>query len=276
VYSTNPPPFSYTPQPERKGNRKLLILAIVLVLVVTGGVLAFVLGSGGGGKTPVAQTSTTGAAPTSQAALTSHHWTLCCNSLQDSSGSTTTTSSGVVLNSAKNGDAYFNGKAGTQILVGGPVVDTAQSFTMAFWLNMHGTTSTPGGRETVVEQRGIKGCAACVEYDPSAQRFAFEMQSADSLSATTTEVQALKAPKPSQWYRIIVSYNAQTQTMSLYLGGVLQGTAKFDASWAPTGPLSFGSGLEKGDTTNWYTGNLTDMWLWNRAMTPTQVDNAAK
>ena len=102
------------------------------------------------------------------------------------------------------------------------------------------------------------------------------MQSADGNGATTTEVHALNAPNAASWYRIIVSYDAQAQTMSMYINGTLQGTAKFDATWSPNGALSLGSGLVKGDTTNWYSGNLADLWIWNRALTPTQVDNAAK
>jgi hypothetical protein len=278
VFSTNPPPFSYLPEKKRSRRKPLLIGVAVVLVAAVGTVLALTLSSGGG-KTPVAistgtPTATASKAPVTLAPPVTHHWTLCCGSLQDAAGNTSATSSGVVLNSSKDGDAIFNGKAGTQIVVGGPVIDTEQGFTMAFWLNMHGTTTTPGGRETVVEQRGSQGCAACVEFDPNTQRFVFEMKSADSATATTTEVQALAAPKPADWYRIIVSYNAQTQTMAMYVGGVQQGTAKFDASWAPAGSLSFGSGLVKADTTNWYTGSLADMWIWNRAMTPTQVNTA--
>ena len=284
AFTPNPPPFTdqmlVLKKPKRNKRRLAIIGAVVLVLAVVGTVLGLSLG-GGGGKTPVAQGTSTPTAAASKstvplAALSAHHWTLCCDQLQDALGGTSTTSSGVVLNSTKDGNAYFNGKAGTQIIVGDTVINTEQSFTIAFYLNMYGATTTGGGRETVVEQRGTKGCAACVEYDPTAQRFVFEMQSADTASATTTEVRALAVAKQQTWYRIIASYNAQTQTMSLYIGGVLQGTASFDAAWSPTGPLSFGSGLINADTTNWYSGNMADMWIWNRSMTPAQVNTAAQ
>jgi len=282
AYTPNPPPFTdqmlVLKKPKRNKRRLAVIGAVVVVLAVVGAVLGLTLG-GSGGKTVAVQGTSTASAPASKSAvalapLVTHHWTLCCDQLQDSLGGTNTTSSGVVLNSTKDGDAYFNGKAGTQIIVGDTVINTEQSFTLAFYLNMYGATTAVGGRETVVEQRGTEGCAACVEYDPSAQRFVFEMQSADSATATTTEVRALATAKQSDWYRIIASYNSQTQTMSLYIGGVLQGTASFDADWSPTGPLSFGSGLVKGDTTNWYSGSLADMWIWNRSMTPAQVNSA--
>jgi hypothetical protein len=180
----------------------------------------------------------------------------------------------VQLNSSKNGDATFNGKQGTQIVIGGPIIDTSRSFTIALWLDMHGQTSSTSGRETIVEQRGKVGCAACIEYDPTAKRFVFEMRSADSGSAATTEVKALNAPKSTDWYRLVASYDSSTQTMTFYIGGVSQGTATFSAGWAPTGGLSFGSGLENGTATNWYAGNLTDLWIWNSAMTPSQVNKA--
>ena len=277
----NPPPFTdqmlVLKKPKRDKRRLAIIGGAVLVLAVVGAVLALSLG-GGGGKTPVAQGTGTPTAAASQTAveapLATHHWTLCCGQLQDALGGTSTTENGVVLNSASAGDAYFNGKAGTQIIVGDTVINTEQSFTLAFYLNMYGSTTAAGGRETVVEQRGTRGCAACVEYDPTAKRFVFEMQSSDSASATTTEVRAQATAKKSTWYRIIASYNAQSQTMSMYIGGVLQGTATFDAAWTPTGPLSFGSGLVNADTTDWYSGSLADMWIWNRSMKPSQVDTA--
>ena len=208
--------------------------------------------------------------------LAVHHWTMCCNQLQDRSGDTTATDNGVVLNTVSNGDASFNGKSGTQIVVDGPVINTQQSFTVAFWMIMHGNTSAPSGRETMVEQRGTEGCAACVEFDPTTGRVVFAMQSADSATAHVTQVVALGQPAMGTWYRIIASFDASSHTMSLYIGGAQQGTAKLTPGWSPTGPLSFGSGLEKGVVTNWYSGSLADMWLWNRAMTPNQVDQATK
>jgi hypothetical protein len=102
------------------------------------------------------------------------------------------------------------------------------------------------------------------------------MQHSDSAAAATAQVVALAPPTPGSWYRVIASYDAVGHTMSLYIGGKLQGTTKFAASWSPTGPLSFGSGLEKGTATDWYAGSLADMWVWNRSMTPAQVDKATQ
>jgi hypothetical protein len=274
-FTPNPPPFQPLAEPERRGRKKpLLIVALVLVLCGIGtGVWAL---TGGGGTKPGAgpTASVTAAAPTPKLAV--HHWTLCCGQLQDRSGDTTATDNGVVLNTVSNGDAAFNGKAGTQIVVDGPVIDTKQSFTVTFWMIMHGTTSAPSGRETMVEQRGTEGCAACVEFDPTTGRVVFSMQSADSADAHVTQVAARAQQASGTWYRIIASYNASKGSLSLYIGGDLQGTAKFTPDWAPTGPLSFGSGLENGVVTNWYSGALADMWLWNRAMTPAQVNQATK
>jgi serine/threonine-protein kinase len=281
VFSSNPPPFSYSPPQKSSRKKPLLIVALVLVVLIGGGLGAWALTSGGGTKpAPIALGSSSSgpsgsSTPSSQTSSATHHWKLCCDELKDTAGAMVASSSGVVLNDTKNGDATFDGKSGTQIVIGGPVIDTEHSFTIAFWLDMHGKTTSTSGRETIVEQRGTQGCAACVEYDPAQQRFVFEMQSSDSSGATTTEVHAISAPKPNDWYRIIASYDAQTQTMTLYIGGVSQGTAKFDASWAPTGSLSFGSGLVHGVATNWYAGNLTDMWIWSQAMTPAQVAKAA-
>jgi hypothetical protein len=273
-FSPNPPPFQPLAEPERRSRRTpLLIVALVLVLCGIGAGAWALTGAGGGAKPVAGPTASVKAAPPK---LAVHHWTLCCGQLQDRSGNTTATDNGVVLNTVSNGDAAFNGKPGTQIVVDGPVIDTKQSFTIAFWMIMHGTTSAPSGRETMVEQRGTEGCAACVEFDPTTGRVAFSMQSADSAGAHVTQVIALAQPVTGTWYRIIASYNAANGNLSLYIGGVLQGTAKFTPDWAPTGPLSFGSGLEGGVVTNWYSGALADMWLWNRAMTPAQVNQATK
>jgi len=283
---TTPPPFTYAPpQEEGRSRKRLAVIAAVCVLALGGvGVGAWALTNGGGGKpkpqanasSSAASHAATNTAPPVAAAPVTHHWAMCCGQLQEAGGTTTATNGGVVLNDTKHGDAVFNGKAGTQILVDGPVINTAQSFTVAFWMHLEGSTTTPSGRQIVVEQRGTEGCAACIELDPDTKRLAFVMQSSDTANAGTTKVEAKVQPTPAQWYRVIASYDAEAHTMSFYLGGVLQGAKHFDANWTPTGPLSFGSGLQKGITTNWYAGNLADLWIWNRAMTPHQVDQAAK
>ncbi len=275
---SSPPPFSYV-QPEQRGRprRRLLVIAAVGVVALCGAAVgAWALTQGGGGQpnTVASQSAPATTAPV-VAPLVTHHWPLCCGQLQESGGTTSATNNGVALNGTNAGDALFDGKAGTQIVVDGPVINTEQSFTIAFWMHMQGATSTPSGRETMVEQRGTEGCAACVEYDPATNRWTFEMQSSDAESAKTVQVETKAPANTSAWNRFIAVYDAQAHTMSLYLGGTLQGTRHFDAGWVPTGPLSFGSGLEKGVTTNWYAGNLADMWIWNRPMTPAQVNQAA-
>lgn len=284
-YAT-PPPFSYTPAEQEKRPRKRIAVIAAVCVVALGGaaVGAWALTKGGSGdhkpqaaaSSPAPSHAAASSAPPVSAVPVTHHWTMCCGQLQESAGTTTATNSGVILNGTKNGDALFNGKAGTQILVDGPVINTSQSFTVAFWMHLQGATTTPSGREIVVEQRGTEGCAACVALDPDTKRLAFEMQSSDTADAGTTKVEAKSAMSTTQWYRVIVSYDAEARTMSLYIGGALQGAKHFNATWTPTGPLSFGSGLQKGITTNWYAGNLADLWLWNRAMTPTQVDQSTK
>lgn len=277
-----PPSFTYTPpQEERRPRKRLLVVAAICVAALAAvGVGAWALTGGGGGNKPQASGTASASTPAGAAPvapkLVTHHWKLCCGWLQEDAGATSATNNGVLLNDTKSGDAVFNGKAETQIVVDGPVINTSQSFTIAFWMHLQGKTTTPSGRETVVEQRGTEGCAACVEFDPYSSRLAFEMQSADTLSPSTTKVEAKAESTGANWYRVIASYDAQAHTMSFYLDGVLQGTKRFDANWAPTGPLSFGSGLQKGVTTNWYAGSLADMWIWNRAMTPGEVDQAAK
>lgn len=290
-YSTeHPPPFGYPTEQEQESGRsrkRIAVIAGVCVLALgAAGVGAWALTKGGGGSPkPIAASQSASPSPSRVAPSTAapvapapvaHHWTLCCGHLQEDSGNTIATNNGVLLKDTKSGDAVFNGKAGTQIVVDGPVINTTQSFTMAFWMHLDGKTTTPSGREAVVEQRGTEGCAACVVLDPDTKRITFQMQTSDSSSASTTRVEAKAAATVAPWYRVIATYDAQTHTASLYLGKVLQGTKQFDARWVPTGPLSFGSGLQKGVTTDWYAGNLADLWIWNRALTPSQVDQAAK
>ena len=281
-FTPNPPPFQPLAVPERGGRRRLLlILAVVLVLCGVGAGTWALSGGSGGGK-PIAGPSVSASVHASATPARTlppyaiHHWTLCCNQLQDASGDTTATNDGVVLNPAAAGGAAFNGKSGTQILVAGPVVDTEDSFTFAFSVQMKGKTSTSTGREAMVEQRGAEACAACVEFDPFVNRIVFEMQSADSANGHIVKVDALDAPVPGTSYRVIASFNAGTDEMSLYVGGALQGTVKFAATWKPTGPLSFGSGLESGAASDWFAGSMTNLWLWNRAMTPAQVTQATQ
>jgi hypothetical protein len=278
-----PPPFAYSP-PEAEGRprKRLFVIAGVCVVALCGvAVGAWALTKGGGGRQPVAGSSASAAAhspspspsPLTVSQQRVDRWAL-IGSAADTIGGRDGVATGVkwTVTDANHGSAAFSGQSGSQILVNGaPVLSTSHSFTIAVWVVMNGPTSTPTGWETVVALRGGTNEGAALEYDASANRWAFDMATGNAADASTDSVLSHDAPS-KMWYHLVATFDATSQTMRLYVNKVLQGSAPHAPDWAADGPLSIGSGISHGQATNWLHGAVSDVQLWKVALNQEQID----
>ena len=270
--------FSYDP-PKPKRRRKYLWISIgsALVLVLGAGGVVYALGNHSSGKpTPIAGATTTHSAspsPTKTVGPLVHDWSM-IGDAGDSVGGRDGVATGVkwTVSDSTHGSAGFKGADGSDIVVSGaPVIDTKHSFSLAVWVVMNGPTSAPSGWQTVVAQCGSTSEGVALEYDAGSDRWAFDMPSADSATAARNSVLSKQAPSKTNWYHLVATYNAANHTMSLYVNKVLQGTTLHNPTWAARGPLTIGSGISGGTTTNWLHGAVSDVRVWNTALTQSQV-----
>ncbi|HZP53364.1 protein kinase domain-containing protein [Actinocrinis sp.] len=282
-YAT-PPPFTYAPPQEAGRSRKrVLVIASVCVLALGGvAVGAWALTKGGGSPKPLAGASasaTTHSASPSPSPLTVaqqriDRWPL-IGDASDAIGGHDGVATGVkwTVTDSTHGSAAFTGESNSQIVVqGGPVLSTSHSFTIAVWVVMNGPTTTPSGWETVVALRGTTSEGAALEYNASANRWAFDMAAGDSAAAATDSVLSHAAPSKTSWYHLVATYDATDHTMKLYVNKALQGSGSHAPNWTADGTLSIGSGISHGEPTNWLRGAVSDVQLWKIPLNQDQID----
>lgn len=284
-YAT-PPPFSYAPvEAEKRPHKRVAVIAGVCVVALCGvavGAWALTQGSGGGQK-PLAVPSASASAkspspspspsPLTVAQQRIDRWALIGNAT-DAIGGRDGVATGVkwTVTDSTHGSAAFSGEQDSQIVVpGAAVISTAHSFTIAVWVVMNGPTTASSGWETVVAQRGSRNEGVALEYDASANRWAFDMADGDSANAATNRVLSLAAPSKTSWYHLVATYDATSQTMKFYVNKVLQGSGSHRPDWAADGPMSIGSGISHGEPTNWLRGAASDVQLWKVALTSDQI-----
>ena len=95
-------------------------------------------------------------------------------------------------------------------------------------------------------------------------------RSSDSTGSTATTVAGPTAVTGT-WYQLIGVYNATAGTISLYVNGVLAGSAPFTAAWQATGHTSIGRGKWAGNNVDFVNGTIDDVRFIPSALTKNQA-----
>ncbi|GLW70492.1 hypothetical protein Kpho02_27910 [Kitasatospora phosalacinea] len=146
----------------------------------------------------------------------------------------------------------------------GKVVDTTRSYSVSAWAYLTNTTSW----STVVAQSAAGTSSFYLQYSKTYNAWAFVAPGDDSTSpATWYAAYAKTPPLPNTWTHLVATYDASSQTMSLYVDGRLAATATDPTPLASTGPLTIGSAK----TGDYFPGRISDVQTWNSALPPAAV-----
>src|SRR5581483_4338829 len=168
----------------------------------------------------------------------------------------------------------FNGSSANGYATGAvPALDTSKSFSVGAWVR---ATSIASGNRTAVSQDAGDDSAFYLGTrqtgSPSTPHWAFMMQHTASSAGGGVAVfspAALDASTVNTWVYLVGVFDAAQKTMSLYVDGVLAATtARTAAPWKATGPVSIGRGLWNGGGTDGWPGQVADVRVWNRVVTP--------
>ncbi len=210
-----------------------------------------------------------------------------------------------LYNGAQTGSGWVDGAVtldGTNDYAAAPVVpvDTGASFTVSAYVQ---AAATPTGPVTVVSAPGAKKSAFAVRYEPSATpdtdpgRWRIATADSDSDTAAFSDVGNGMFYSPTDWNHLALVYDGFSKEVRLYVNGELQETACADAdedgvqddtgcadvvSWADdvltykaSKTLQLGRDTAGTTSSQYFPGSLSDVWVFQGALTETQIDHLA-
>ncbi|WP_369224235.1 LamG-like jellyroll fold domain-containing protein [Streptomyces sp. R39] len=210
-----------------------------------------------------------------------------------------------LYNGAQTGSGWVDGAValdGTDDYAAATVVpvDTSASFTVSAFVQAAATPTSP---VTVMSAPGTRKSAFAVRYEPSATpatdpgRWRIATADSDSDSATVSDIGNGMFYSPTDWNHVALVYDGFSKEVRLYVNGELQETACADAdddgvqddascadtvSWADdvltykaAKTLQLGRDTTGSTSGGYFPGSLSDVWVFQGALTETQIDHLA-
>ena len=148
----------------------------------------------------------------------------------------------------------------------GDVLTTTQSYTVTAWVR----PASVSGDQTYVSQDGSQVSGFFLQLLDG--HFAFAVPQADSTQAAVSVAgDAAVIPQPGEWYQLVGVFDAQAQTISLYVNGTLAQTTPQPGVWAATGRFAVGRGLYGGRDVDSVNGSIDDVHAYAGALDPAAV-----
>ncbi|WP_406131652.1 LamG domain-containing protein [Streptomyces sp. NBC_00989] len=164
----------------------------------------------------------------------------------------------------------------------GPVVESRSSYTVEAWARM---AATPNRNYVVLSQTGSGSTQPgfAIYYSTSYSKWIFNWHWTDS-AGTTHFVRSLAdaaSPPVKVWTHLAGVYDTKTDTIQLYVNGKAQGSPQAIPSGEPeadTGPLEFGrgNGTTAGTFADYFSGQIDEATVWQRALSPTELSTEAQ
>jgi hypothetical protein len=171
----------------------------------------------------------------------------------------------------------FNGSSSSAATTE-PVLDTTTSFSVAAWVR---PTDLSIDRDifgqdnaAVADAARRGGFSVGIRREGRAARWSFGMGDGSSRRSPVvraTDSRALTADAIGRWTHIAASYDASTQTMSLYVNGAVMAQVQRTAvPWAATGPFTIGRS-DNGGPANFWKGEVIRAKAYDRVLTSTDL-----
>jgi Concanavalin A-like lectin/glucanases superfamily len=168
--------------------------------------------------------------------------------------------------------AGFDG-TNSDFVTAGPVLNTGPgtSFTVATWLWMYNAPAT--GFATLVSQDGSTNSGFYLQYaGVNNGSWAFSRVGSDTSNPTPYRALSDKPAAMRTWIFLTGVFNGATNQLQLYVDGVLQDTVVTDPTpYAAEGALAMGRGQYNGGAADWYPGLLSNVEVWNTALSGAQI-----
>jgi hypothetical protein len=147
-------------------------------------------------------------------------------------------------------------------------LDTSTSFTVSAWVRLNSLAVN----STFIAQEGANADGFQLYYS-TAYGWVFNRHASDVTSPTIVRALSSASPVTGVWTHLLGVYDAQTQEIRLYVNGVNDESlnASFTTPWKATGPVDIGRRLYQGAFGEYTDGNIDEVTLWNRILSPEEV-----
>jgi hypothetical protein len=154
---------------------------------------------------------------------------------------------------------------------GGPVIDTAHSFSVSAWVKLDRLT----GYQTFVSVDGSQVSGFYFQFRDDTRRFAFVKLPGDAPAGAPAFPSANFDPVAGQWYLLTGVFDAAAQTLSLYVNGRLQDTTPAPTTWTAPGHMVIGRGRFGGNNVDYVDGAIDDVRVYDEPLTAADVEQLA-
>jgi predicted Ser/Thr protein kinase len=192
------------------------------------------------------------------------HWPLDETSgtaVRDTAGGHDATATGVTWSTEADGGALFGG-TGSQIVTGGPVLETGEGhgFTVAAWVRL---TAVPGTFATAVSQDADEASGFYLQYSSAEKRWAFARPGVRAVSSTV--------PAAGVWTHLTGVCEGPDRRLRLYVNGVQEADVEDTNPIAANGPLAIGRASYGNQPVDFFPGLVREVQVFDRALGPEQV-----
>jgi hypothetical protein len=158
-----------------------------------------------------------------------------------------------------------------------PALNTSGSFSVAAWVR---PTALSDHNMTAVGQDGVDagGFYLGLRYLTTSAGPYYWSFFLTNTSSTTGAAVAANSPTPvsaadlNKWAFLVGVYDAAANTVSLYVNGQLvTSVTRPVPGWRAAGPVSIGRSSWTGLPSDWFTGQIADVRVWNRVVTSDDI-----
>ncbi|MFJ3901404.1 LamG-like jellyroll fold domain-containing protein [Streptomyces sp. NPDC090025] len=151
------------------------------------------------------------------------------------------------------------------------IVETDRSFTFSGWAKPVGIVST---RNTAVMTQN--GQHQSITMGLIGDKWAIKVSSLDSLSGYIWCIAQSDTPaKEGQWTHLAGAYDSSAHTLTLYVDGAVAKSVPNVNMWSARGAMTFGQMKWKGAPSDFWSGGIDDIAVWDRALSGADVLDVA-
>lgn len=148
------------------------------------------------------------------------------------------------------------------------VLDTTKSFTASAWVRLTGNSHNA----VALSQAGTNGSAFALYYSTSYNAWVFNRYATDVAAPTIVRSTSTITPEVGVWTHLMGVYDAQEQTIQLFVNGIPQGDpVAYTTAWQATGGLQIARGQYGGAFSDYFPGQVDEVTVWNRILSEEEI-----